>query len=226
MTADQQILDILKTFGRLTIPYIRRAGYFTTGSSVGAGLILDDYTLWRMIEKNARSKNMSIWELYWKHHGEVEFQLGGARTADQLQVLHYSKTRLAQAYYEERGLQFVKQMSNTDMIYIKRAIERDFYLGERAFARKLQDSYIASPARFRRIKRTESHTALEKGGYNYAVGYGAKYKRQNTVGDSRVRPSHRAAQAEGWIQVDKAFVSTGRMVADDINCRCYLSYRF
>lgn len=46
-----------------------------------------------------------------------------------------------------------------------------------------------------------------------------------TVGDSRVRPSHSANQAQGWIPIDQSFQSGHDRSPTDPGCRCSTLYR-
>lgn len=46
-----------------------------------------------------------------------------------------------------------------------------------------------------------------------------------TVGDDRVRPSHRDSQAEGWQPLDHVFASGAKRSPTDSGCRCVMIYR-
>ena len=207
--------------------HLGQAGYFDTEPELRAGFDLDKID-WNKLAKAAERKNKRIWGWSWKGWGEKIFERGGERVASGLgaSLKMKDKRQLADEYFQERGLQHVKQMSKTDIKSLRKAIRENVYLNEKQFAKKYGDSYPCSPARLRRIKRTEAHNSLEYGGYNYARNLGAGWKCQVTVGDRRVRPSHTGAAAEGWIPIDQPFASTGRMVADDIMCRCHLAYKF
>jgi len=221
------ILLALKRWGRTATAILKLAGYFDVEPELRAGFDLSK-TDWDKLAKASEKKNKSIWGLFWKGWGEKTYARGGERVASGLGASMRLKDKrlLADEYFSERGLQHVKQLSKTDVNSLREAIRRDIYLNEKQFAKKYADSYPCSKARLRRIKRTEAHTALENGGYNYARHLGAGWKQQVNVGDRRVRESHIAASAEGWIPIDQPFASTGRMVADDVNCRCHLIYRF
>lgn len=77
------------------------------------------------------------------------------------------------------------------------------------------------------IAQNEIGKAIESAGLKSAAAQGFRYKAWNTVGDSRVRESHVANEAEGPIPIDQPF-SNGSMHpndgVDDIGCRCTLVY--
>ena len=225
ITAD--ILLALKKWGRTATTILKLAGYFDIEPELRAGFDLSK-TDWDTLARASERKNKTIWGLVWKGWGKKTFERGGGRAASGLgaSMKLKDKRQLADEYFHGRGLQHVKQLSKVDIDSLREAIRQNIYLNEKQFAKKYADSYPCSKARLRRIKRTEAHNALEYGGYNYARNLGAGWKHQVHVGDRRVRESHIAAAAEGWIPIDQPFASTGRLVADEVNCRCHLIYRY
>ena len=225
--ATTEMLRFLKGWAGTATKALIMAGYFDAAPELRAGFNLDLIN-WEALAKASQKKNARVWGTFWSRWGEKTFERGGQRSAHALgaSMKLKDKRQLADEYFGERGLQHVKQLSKVDIDSLREAIRRDIYLNEKQFAKKYADSYPCSPARLRRIKRTEAHNALEYGGYNYARVAGAGWKCQVTVGDRRVRSSHISAAAEGWIPIDQPFSSTGRLIADEVNCRCHLTYRF
>lgn len=96
--------------------------------------------------------------------------------------------------------------------------------------KELQTTYAFSKERARNIAVFEVGDAYE-GGRRKAVddmrSQGLQIvKSWLTVEDSRVRPAHRANQAQGWIDVDEPFEGDGAMrPPTDPRCRCTALYR-
>ena len=222
-----EILRLLKGWAGLATRALIKAGYFEASPELRAGFDLDLID-WEALAKASQKKNARVWSTFWTSWGEGIFHRGGGRAASGLgaSMKLKDKRQIDDEYFHDRGLQHVKQLSKTDIDSLREAIRQNIYLNEKQFAKKYADSYPCSKARLRRIKRTEAHNALEYGGYNYARNLGAGWKHQVHVGDRRVRESHIAAAAEGWIPIDQPFASTGRLVADEVNCRCHLIYRY
>lgn len=79
-------------------------------------------------------------------------------------------------------------------------------------------------SRSRLIARTETNAALSEGSFQRGKAMGVNGKSWLTVGDDRVRASHRENEAAGVIPYDKPFPS-GDMHppgVDGYNCRCVL----
>lgn len=97
--------------------------------------------------------------------------------------------------------------------------------------------FAGRPARRYRHIRTRAHAiavfelgdAYEHG--NMLVGKDLRdagldmVKKWQTVGDHRVRPDHRANQAQGWIPLDDAFQDGSERPPTDSGCRCTLLMR-
>jgi len=133
-------------------------------------------------------------------------------------------------YYDEHGLEFVKQMTQTDKNKLKSFIWANAGNNERPFAKLVLKEpnlrYITdlNEVRLRNIKRTEIHRCTSYGSWKFAEYNDFKKKEWRTAGDHRVRPSHRAINGE-TAPISDAF-SNGYMFPQEIGCRCFLIYMF
>lgn len=81
-----------------------------------------------------------------------------------------------------------------------------------------------SPWRSLRIATTEFQNGVGYGRHEMFSRSGCTEKKRVTVGDSRVRPKHRADEQAGWIPMEWVFPASGVMYVgqgvDGIRCRC------
>ncbi len=84
------------------------------------------------------------------------------------------------------------------------------------------DRNIAAPWRARRIVETEHHAGFQAVGVEAAAASGKSMKTWRTVGDKRVRPSHRALEGV-TISIDAVFWN-GLSYPSGPNCRCSLEF--
>jgi len=75
------------------------------------------------------------------------------------------------------------------------------------------------------IARTEMRDAVTAGGLVQDERYGANEKAWATVGDDRVSNICNTNQAQGWIPIDRAFVSGHQGPTSHPRCRCHLNTR-
>lgn len=184
--------------------------------------LLADYEFWEELAKRLESNNRKIWEVV-EEAVELAYIAGERRTARDLGIPLSPGRLLAKQYLDKRGLQFVKGLTDTDIQFLKAAIEKHWGEGERRFAQALLDSDLASESRLRTIYRTEVHSAFENAGYVTAKDFGAVAKKWVAVMDERTRPEHAAVHGE-VVPIDEPF-SNGRMHAgEEINCRCRTVY--
>jgi len=80
-------------------------------------------------------------------------------------------------------------------------------------------------ARSELIAQQEMHNATSAAQAHEAATLGFKEKRWQTVGDERVRESHRANEQAGWIPTEQPFPSGGQTSPDGVGCRCVVSFR-
>jgi hypothetical protein len=227
---------LLRAFGPRVTRLLQTAGYFdltetATRDQVEAVL---DTRFWKSFSEIAKAKNAEIWPEVWDLVGE-DALLGAAQiAAEQLSVTlpeqigsiaRGDMLPWARRYYESRGLQFVKQLSQTDKQRLKGYVWSHIGENERDFVQFMRDeAYICSEGRLRVIKRTEAHTASTGGMFNFGRQAGAKWKTWLTASDARVRPSHRILYGV-TVAIDAPFPN-GRMFPDEVNCRCHLAFSF
>lgn len=75
------------------------------------------------------------------------------------------------------------------------------------------------------ISQTETAQAVEATRDNLYTDAGFDEHRWFTVGDNKVRDSHRKNEREGWISITQKFSSGEKSPAEAIKCRCTKSYR-
>lgn len=89
---------------------------------------------------------------------------------------------------------------------------------------QLREMFEFSAGRAHRIAVYEIGSAYERGKRMAAEEMAAQglpmEKKWQTVGDQRVRPSHRENQGAGWIGMDEPFPSGADIPPEDPGCRC------
>jgi len=181
--------------------------------------------LYKRVLASSIDKNEPIWRILLDEQALRDFKAGAREVAADLNIpfSKYDWNDLAQPYFEKHGLEFVKNMTATDLQSLRQRIQYDFGLNPKAFGQKFAKSYACSPYRLERIKRTETHTCAQAGGFGFAKEVEAEFKQWLCHPRGKwPRPSHRAVWYE--IQpIDEPF-SIGQMWPSDVNCRCYLIY--
>jgi hypothetical protein len=231
-TPDEQILALLKDWAPEVDRLLRQAGYFdlprtsTKRQEIAKkiGLEPGGKTYDRVL-KASIEKNENISQIILNNDSLRAFKEGAREVAAQLNIpfSKYDWNDGAQAHFDKHGLELVKQMSQTDLDSLRERIQYDFSLDPVAFAKKYAESYSCSPARLKRIKRTEAHTESQAGGHNFA-GL-AECEFSQWMCHPRAiwpRATHRAVWYE-IVAYGKAF-SNGLMYPSEPNCRCYLLY--
>ena len=99
-------------------------------------------------------------------------------------------------------------------------------------ANQILDLGVFSPARAQLIAVQEIGQAYGQGQHITMQGFITKTgrlveKKWSTVGDDRVRASHKANEADGWKDFSQGFSGTGEEFAPsaDFRCRCTTQYR-
>lgn len=232
MSPDEQILDLLKSWAPEVDRLLRQAGYFdlprdsTKRQEIAKKIGLQPGgRTYDKVLKASLEKNEAIAPIVLDEYSLREFKNGAREVAKQLNIpfSKYDWNEGAQQHFQEHGLQLVKQMSQTDLDSLRDRIQYDFALNPRDFAKKFADSYSCSPARLERIKRSESHTSAQAGGYNYAGLAECEFKQwQCHPRNKWPRPTHRAV----WNEIRKLNepFSIGQMFPSDVNCRCFVLY--
>jgi hypothetical protein len=173
----------------------------------------------------ANPDEINIARLVLDEYSLRSFKAGARVVAGQLGIpfSQYDWNDAAQTHFQEHGLQLVKNLTTTDLDSLKQRIQYDFALNPKAFAAKYADSYSCSPSRLERLKRTETHTETQAGGYGFAGEADCQYAQWMCHPMGKYpRPSHRAC----WYEVVKYGepFSIGYAWPQDVNCRCFLLF--
>jgi len=223
---ENRIHNILNSFAPRIVDAVAETGYFEMSDEGEINEIPSSF--WRGITKASITKNEAVWDVAYRAFSSPALDRGIARVAKDLNLgtapltWHSQTTR---QYFEDRSLQFVKDLSTTDKIRLRGYLFSHFGDHEKAFAKFVSErSYICDGnlARLRMIKRTETHTATEGGSFRYAYNAGARFKQWWTVGDNRVRESHRRLHGE-IRAIDDPF-DNGLLLPGEVNCRCWVAY--
>ena len=234
MTPDEQILALLKDWAPEVTRLLDQAGYWdlprtsTKRQEIAKkiGLQPGGKTYDRVL-KASLEKNQSISRIVLENDSLREFKQGAREVARQLNIpfSKYDWNDGAQEHFEKHGLQLVKNLSQTDIDSLRERIQYDFNLDPKSFAKKYAESYSCSPARLKRIKRTEAHTESQAGGHNFAGLAECEFKQWMChLRGKWPRETHRAV----WYEVAKMGrpFSNGLEYPSEVNCRCYLLYFF
>ena len=138
----------------------------------------------------------------------------------------------AVTFLETNGAERVTQLNETTRTALRKIVTQaaDEGWGYDKTARAIRKRYKDfSVTRAKNIAVYEVGNAYEHGNMLVAkelqdAGL-VMQKHWLTVGDDRVRPAHRANQAEGWIPLDDAFQNGSDRPPTDPKCRCTLQMR-
>ncbi len=164
--------------------------------------------------------------------GQLKYQLISANRMLGPFVLEEIPDIRGKNYFKSHGLnRLAGQMTHTDIKYIKKLFLDNWPVHEKDAAKLLADSPLCSPARARRIGRTESTRAINGSRFELQLEKGIfRYKVWDAIGDSSTRPLHR--QRDGVkVRLDEAFPFGGQPMFpgdgpgyESINCRCVMGY--
>ncbi len=141
--------------------------------------------------------------------------------------------RMSAAWAENRGATLIRLSGDQNVMEATRrrvntvvgqAINEGQSLA--TLADTLSEDIAFSPARSRRIARTETTFAHGQGSKQGAVLEGRDEKSWITQGDALVNgPICLTNQGEGWIKIDDVFQSGHDTIPGHVNCRCNVRYR-
>jgi SPP1 gp7 family putative phage head morphogenesis protein len=173
-------------------------------------------------------KNRYLWRKVWELVGarafaagyiraHVKFGLAGKppKYAD-IKNLRFPDAR---KYFDKRGLEFVKDLTSTDMDRLKQALKEGKGLSADAFSEKYGKDYSFSPQRLKRIYVNETHLSNRVAQVEAASTAGMETKTWSATGDESMCPI--CGKMNGQTRrIDKAY-SNGEMVAHaHPGCRC------
>ena len=231
MTPDEQILKLLKQWSPDITNLLERTGYFSLDplmpkEEIAKAIGLNrGGRLYNQVLAASKDKNGKIWDIVINEHSLREFKAGAREVAKEFKLVFspWDWNSAAQGYFEKDGLAKVKLLTATDIDSLRNRIQYDFGLEPKAFAQKYAESYSCSEARLERIKRSETHSAAQAGGWEFANGADCQFKEwMCTEIDPWPRPSHRAIWHE--IRPINEPFSNGQQWPQDPNCRCWIKY--
>lgn len=187
--------------------------------------LLDDEEFWDSLRRKLLQNNAVLWESVWESGGKAAYQLGSKRVAKELGISWQDIPFRGQEYYISHGRTLCEQLTETDLSQIRDLLETNWGVGEKAFARQVEASQLASPARLKNIYRTEIHYSNEYAGLHQALDAGVETRSWLAIGDERMCEECAALEAENQeVPIDKPF-SNGEMTAHAHNmCRCRAIY--
>ena len=123
-------------------------------------------------------------------------------------------------------------IDSTDIDNLEKAL--DFVVDGKTYKDRLSEYYNeGSDAEITRVMETEYHRMFNTGGYDTAVKQGAIYKQWITVGDDKVRDTHRYLEGIR-VPIDMPFVTYDgdsamtpggfSLAENNVNCRCITRY--
>lgn len=149
----------------------------------GLSSLLKDESLWQDLQKKAiEPANKSLWQYFVGTIGAVAWATGASRTSKQMTESTAQAEKwtagpdYAKKYFQERGAQFVTQVSDTDRQHIRQLLKDNWGVGERQFAKNIAGDYLLSKERAMLIYRSEAHECHEAGAYANAFYNGGKFK--------------------------------------------------
>jgi hypothetical protein len=171
-------------------------------------------------------KNQRIWHVVWAaiaaHAWLTGYARGRAIERPKLQDVIQLRNPEAKRYFETRGPEFVKTMTDTDLVRLNDLVVEGWGVSEEEFIGHVRESYLCSDSRLMAIYRNEAHLAEVAAIMLVAAGLGKKTKRW------RIRDGN-ACQAckdmDGEVACLDEEYSCGTMTAHlHPSCRCFDEY--
>ena len=186
---------------------------------------LEDEEFWDALRKKLSKNNSLLWDSVWETGGKAAYRLGAKRVAQELGIDWAEIPFRGQEYYLSHGRTLIEQLTDTDLGSIRGLLEKNWGIGEKAFAREAEASQLASTARLKNIYRTEIHYSNEYAGLHQALDAGVETRSWLAMGDERMCDECAGLEAENQdVPIDQPF-SNGEMTAHGHNmCRCRAMY--
>ena len=191
--------------------------------------ILNDEGMWQDLQKKAiEPSNKSLWAYFTATIGAVAWATGASRTSKQMTESTAQSEKwtagpdYAAKWFQDRGAQFVTQVSDTDRQHIRQLLKDNWGVGERQFAKNITGDYLLSKERAMLIYRSEAHETHEAGAYANAFYNGGKFKVWISNGTNACDACH---NMNGQVRPIEQPFDNGEMFAHlHPNCGCYCGY--
>jgi hypothetical protein len=183
--------------------------------------LLEDEEFWDSLRQKLLANNQQIWSTVWDSGGSTAYRLGAKRACKELGIDWSELTFRGKEYYIAHGRELTEQLTETDLGQIRDLLEKNWGIGEKAFARQAEASQLASPARLKNIYRTEIHYSNENAWLSQATEAGVETRSWWAMGDERTCQECSDLEAENQdVPIDQPF-SNGEMIVHGHNqCRC------
>ena len=191
--------------------------------------ILNDESMWQDLQKKAiEPSNKSLWAYFTATIGAVAWATGASRTSKQMTESTAQSEKwtagpdYAKKWFQERGAQFVTQVSDTDRQHIRQLLKDNWGVGERQFAKNIAGDYLLSKERAMLIYRSEAHETHEAGAYANAFYNGGKFKVWISNGTNACEACH---NMNGQVRPIEQPFDNGELFPHlHPNCGCYAAY--
>jgi len=240
---DRAIHEILQKFGPDILHLLKANGFDDLGGPYDPSameLQIRSSAAWKRYQKASTLKNREVWQVVEKFllpelegTGEAFIAAYGLKP-----VINVEDISLR--YMRVHSGELIKQMTQTDKKKLMDFVWSNSSKNERVLARQiLKEPNLTSIVdnsrqRTQTIVRTERARAARGGAHGFAKNAGATTATWHTVGDSRVRKSHRALNGitvkmggEFADKISKTTTIYQQFPAEkEVNCRCWLEYGF
>ena len=195
----------------------------------GLSSILKDEAFWQDLQKKAiEPSNKSLWQYFVSTIGAVAWATGASRTSKQMTGSTEQSEKwvagpdFARKYFDQRGGQFIQQVSETDRAHIRSLLKANWGVGEKAFAKNIEGDYLLSKERAMRIYRTEAHECHEAGAFSNAFYNGGRYKVWISNGTNACQSCR---DMNGQVRpIDQPFDDGNLYPHKHVQCGCYAGY--
>jgi SPP1 gp7 family putative phage head morphogenesis protein len=178
-------------------------------------------------------KNKALWNKLWDIIGARAFTAGYVKShvkfglpgeAPKYEDIKSLRNPDAKSYFENRGLEFINDLTETDMTRLRAALASGKGLGEKKFAKIYAKDFSFSPERLKLIYTNEVHIGNRVAQTDAAMKAGKSTKTWIALGDEVTCPI--CGKMNGQTVSINSSYSNGEMVAHaHPRCRCIDIYK-
>ena len=214
-----------------TIPH-KKAGPLVPPAPEGEGELdpelrayIEDPDLWQALQKDViEPSRKGLWAYFAATVGAISWASGVGRTSKQLTGNSKQGEKwqagpsYARKYFDERGGQLIKDITETDRKHIRALLIEHWGKGEAQFARDIAGDYLLDAKRAKLIYRSEMHNCHEAGAFANAHFNGGRFRVWISNGDNAC-PKCRAMNGE-IRPIDQPFSDGNYYPHKHPNCEC------